>query len=382
MFDPVEKAPIIPPLLGSADELDEGWLKTRLTPGGPLAIIDRLRDAGEQCKTVELREAMAEARSHGQRFLRSLDTTPVDLSACLGRTPVDGNIERRSSLGCFLQQRGSSCGVWSWAVARLDELEKVESQLAATVAAVTDAISSAQWATPALSCDPSRKRATSKEAPAKRPSQLTTLPEDESVPAEVPRTWMGTPLLKKATQTMEAASGVDEMADAQAFLDAHEGLMVASRRLKALRSANVLTLTNGLNREVEGYLQTLEEAKFKLFDRFVQWLKPLEQDMETAAAGSSKEFLEKTIHAACRTVAAHSLMGNAGMMAANIVGLGINPEAGECEPPDPWDIDLRIPPWQAVVIAACTRLAQLRGVSEECATLSTSRRMYDRYSFA
>lgn len=393
--DPFAKAPIINPQLETTSEVDE-WLRIRLTPGGPLAIIEQLLLACDQGDACDLRVAMARARIHGDDFLKSLDAAPVEFPRGLS----DRGSERRSSLGCFLRHGDSCCGVWTWAKSRLSELEQAEDKLVASMSAAKDAVFAArdvvrrqQFVTCAVepnaveSAIPQlhsgERLGTAAFMPEAKLRASMSAAHDSGFAARV--SVRRQQVVTCAVQPNAVESTIPQLhsgerVGAAAFMHAHEGLVLAGKELAVLHQAQKHLVTSEVSHKVDECLHAVDEAKLQLFDRFVEWLKPLQECLTAAVKASSAELLVNKIRTARRMVGAGTLLGSAGLAAAQIVGLGIQEEMGESEPPDPWNFDLKVPPWQVDFVAACQRLAYLRGFDNECSISSAFRRLYDRYS--
>lgn len=113
----------------------EQWLEFRLTPGGPLAMIEVLEAAGGGGSVQSLRCAMEKVEGQGAAFTESLNALVPRRAACVvvSDTLSDGGaasgVEPRVG-----QVAGPQVGLFAWARRRLGSLAGAEAELSHQVA--------------------------------------------------------------------------------------------------------------------------------------------------------------------------------------------------------------------------------------------------------
>lgn len=402
---------------------DSRWLENRLSPGGPLGIVEVLKKAGEQGDVDGLRAAMEKAREHGPTFVKSLDTIPMDSRPTFHASrSVVFTESLLSKAEVSPQSPGAvSSGVWSWAEEHLQDLMRAEQEFRVVINEARSAGLAAQVFSPKVSAvrnamktytayppRPSSSDQTPRQMPISdgkitrsitdpvfglqgiggSPNQgegLSDVSEDEEDQPRVARTvsenaprrlsserWqrcqrmsMGLGRTKsKGSTTLR----VQELVGVSSFVHAQERLQEAEvtlRRRLVLADAlrGVSRNRSALHAEAQKAIEALGEAQMQLFERFLQWLTPIQDELKLHTRGSCTSALEKSMIMVRHLVGSKTLLGETCMAAAET--LGLTSEEEDEDPnglQDPWGcLDLRTPPWEAVFTAACRRLTQLRG---------------------
>jgi len=311
------------------------WLEYRLLPSGPLALVEALQGAALGGCVEQLRAAIAQVEEQGEGLPRSLDQTPRPAAA-------------REAAGSR-----QATGLWTWALARLEHLEQAETELAALLAEAQEVV----------------------DRSVRGPGQhrRTSILPGENLSSSAPLQRLRNSITKVQRRCSE--SGASRRLSATIhrvfFVRTQEALSEMTHRLEErLQSVDeVPGLCGGVREDADVMLRKLKDAQEALFERFLEFSAPVEQELRDAYSGGLEGTsqcilrLREAVLNAQREVGARLLLGEVAIQEAQGKGLGLS-ATGEEEPPNPWSLLKRTPPpWEASFRRATSRLYFLRGPS-------------------
>jgi hypothetical protein len=403
------------------------WLDDRLTPAGPLALIQGLQLAASGGNPCVLRNLLQKAELQGTDFCKSLENIPPrkaplwkdgnrkQITTTVGKSG-SGVTARFEASPCFFAARssvetGSTCspmraitlnfnsaaqvhiktnkgpGLWSWATRRLQELDHCSAELSAVLGEARVAMRCAKsLGGPGL-------------AP-QEPSSDVESDADEELTSQDGEETLGDvqPSLKAletsiSTKLAEKWSAQDtSRLTAMSFVNAQRRIMdvtCALRRFLREEVDNKIGLEGEAREAANDVLLELQEAEFDVFQRYAQWLVNIKMELHAATEMEIYEhdkpdlsdqaarkrgqlitrILEHTIQAARKQVASRALIGEAAITAGEQIGVGLL----EKESVNPWRQLAPHPPWEVTYRNAVERLSELRLVLSRRVGLHRSR---------
>lgn len=390
--------------LAAESKADVRWLESRLMPGGPSLIIDTLREAAKNGDVDKLRTTMEKAREHGESFIQSLDTIPMEPDMEIRPVSVKAvsfmggpkSTDPKSSEAVSPSVR---IGIWTWAENHLKNLQRAECEFQNLIKeARSAAIAAETFSLPSSERNPlMRRTAVTENVNGASATKITqsrpSFGKSWTEPAVSGRTGQDDDSSECFSKCMSAASQrwqsvginvsstdntkqggtrtalrVAELVGVACFVRAQEQLLAAESNLrKRLALADTL---RGMSRtrsvlysEALQAIDGLKDCQAQLFHRLQLWLMPVEDELKLQTRGSSSQALERAIVKIRALVGTPSLIGASGVAAAE----ALCPLEDRADAPDDiWaGLALRVPPWEASFTAACRRLSQLRAFERE-----------------
>mmetsp|Transcript_9222 Transcript_9222/g.20576 ORF Transcript_9222/g.20576 Transcript_9222/m.20576 type:complete len:914 (+) Transcript_9222:123-2864(+) len=325
------------------DALDPDlWVAYRLSPSGPLVLVEDLKRSVAAGDVERLTEALQKVEAQGKGFVDSLAVYPG----------ADGR------------------DVVTWAKDRLRELRNIEIRLQAALQAArgtieaSDALgSSGAWGNPSTNIQSSRRKS---EAVRRVNTPLSPTGEPENVATKA----KGGRLRRTILQLRDVGclqelghrkSGrINELAARATFANSQAQLEQAEQHLQHLlhEAKTYQGLCGPVYEEAQKmFSRTLKHAKVDLFERYVRSVSGVFEALKEALRSDSRIQLEVAL-ARCRLeVGACSLIGEEALELAEAAGLGAADSA------DPWkSLSISSHPWEVVFRSATKRWVQLRDV--------------------
>lgn len=403
------------------ESLDEEglWLHERLMVGGPLHVVEDIRQKAAAGKLSDLRQAMRHAKVHGEEFLEALDSVPMghllsEHASHARRRSVETK-EKASKGG-----DSKDMGIWSWAERKLEEMERAEGKLAEAAADAREVVRNVgrvcaragvqlekrqkaleaeaqQENSPSVSRSGSARLSPgfNKTSSLKSPTKKSVVNSGNKLSVTKPALLGGSGgsglWLRAHTAVLGGrprASGTPfDLLSVSSLVRAQASLTPVAEELKRCLEATSLSRPQeglqhsempagfqdggGRRGSTGTWLHTqslkvvamVKDMQARLYSRFLECVRPhLLELKQTAEHAQCLVPLERNLRVARRVQGARTLLGADGIGAINAAGFGLVED--EEEPLDPWAMHREAgAPWEATILAACRRVALLRETS-------------------